>query len=116
MAVDELSIGPLYLAPLKVIKSYVKPHFVEITQMHEPWRAGRALLVSYARRRAFAVGIWRKTDWTESDGILDDERWINPKVVIIGPGDLRSWSNGADETESEEDTPDVEKSKEVNEA
>ena len=100
MATREVSIGPLYLAPVR-LKLDAPPHTAQIIEMAPPWRRGKALLLRVWWTYGVAVGIWRPAPNSEIDEELENEQWMDPGVLDVTMGEIATWSNGEEEDPAE---------------
>jgi hypothetical protein len=90
MAVNEYSLGALYLAKVRTEPGPVPVHTVGITQMVPPWRVGRATLFPVWPQVGLVVGWWKKTiEDIEED--FSDEQWLSPKRFDVRTEDIREW-------------------------
>jgi hypothetical protein len=100
MAVHERSLGPLYLAKVRTEPIIVPIHTVGVTQMHPPWRVGRATVLPIWRHVGLVIGWWKKTmDDVEID--FSDVRWIDPHWTDHSTEEISTWHAG-DELDPEE--------------
>ena len=60
MSTDEVSIGPVYVAAPPVTRRFFRPQVVEIVEMCEPWRTGKAFILPLVASRALVIGIWTR--------------------------------------------------------
>ena len=104
MAVNEHSLGPLYVAAIRVNRTWCPPSIGDITEMEHPWRRGKAVIFSVWPSRSLAVGIWvrmRKKHYMEA---YEDEQWLVPRgwprvsTGVTGRYSISQWS-GPDEAE-----------------
>lgn len=97
MAVHERSLGRLYLAKVRTEPGRVPVHRVGVTQMHPPWRVGRATIFPIWWHVGLTIGWWKKTmEDVEED--FSDEQWISPKRFEARTEQIREW----DEVETAE--------------
>lgn len=94
MAVNELPTGPLYVSVVKLSCWFCPPHRVDIVQMHEPWRRGRAQVLPGLLRRALVIGHWKKTLYEDIDEDFKDDLWLDPKWLgSVSTDDISEWSD-----------------------
>lgn len=97
MAINEKSIGPLYVACTRVT-SVFWPHFVGIIEMEEPWRRGKALLVSVAPHYAMVIGIWHRSMEQDIEEDFTDDRWFSPRWISLNDVPYyESWKESSHE-------------------
>lgn len=95
MAVNELSWRQLYMAKIDTSVPYVpSPHWVHITQMHEPWRRGRAVVLpALWPGKTFVVGRWVKSVYDGRED-LSEERWLNPHwMASVSADEISTWDD-----------------------
>ena len=93
----------LYLARVEINEIYCPPGMVDVWQMHEPWRRGRALMFPVYPYWALVIGSWKKTIYDDMDEDFSDDLWINPrKLGKVSLDQLSQWDD-LDENAVEED-------------
>lgn len=100
MAVHEWSFGPLYLAKVKTTPARVPTHSVGVTQMHPPWRVGRAAIFPIWSHTGAVVGWWKKTIDEGLEEDFSDEQWISPRRAAVGTEEIRKWEIDEEEQEA----------------
>ncbi len=69
-------------------------HSVGVTQIHPPWRVGRAKVIPVWRRVGIVIGWWKKTTDDVEDE-FSDVRWIDPSWLDTVPVDeISTWGDG----------------------
>lgn len=98
MAVNDHSLGPVYFARYRLPRRWTRPFIGGITQMIEPWRKGKALILpSGPFRSALAFGWWRKMPVEDFSEDFEDEQWLSPRhLAMFSPSVISSWDNGPD--------------------
>ena len=105
MAVNDRSLGPLYLARTPTPHRWHRSFEVGIVQLIKPWRQGQArALPSGPFRHALVIGWWTKMPKDEYRDWLGDEQWLRGrKLATVAPHDISTWDRGPDEPEAEEE-------------
>ena len=94
MATQERSIGPLYFARVHVNVVLCPLATADITQMHEPWRRGRCILIPFIPYQALVIGIWKKTIYDDIEEDFSEDLWINPrKLGNVRLDDIAEWDD-----------------------
>lgn len=100
MAIQEHSLGQLYVATVRARRC--PPHWVDIVQMHEPWRRGRATILYCGFGRALVIGRWKRTIYEDIDKDFADERWLAPQWLdSVTPDEISTWDDLSDPSEQE---------------
>jgi hypothetical protein len=94
VSTQEYSVGPLYLATEEAVSRFFRPHMAEITEMCEPYRTGKAIILPTGFHKLIAAGFWTRDiyddivldfpnqwpDWMQSyepDEDDTDPRWVS---------------------------------------
>jgi hypothetical protein len=104
MAVDEHSFGPFFVTKTNANRRWVPFHTVELVEMVEPWRTGKALAFPIGRYMAGVIGVWLYSidDVVENDEFFN-ERWLSPKWLPTSVEEISEW--GIDEEEETQADP-----------
>jgi hypothetical protein len=97
MAIQEHSVGPLYLAKVATNVRRVPVHTHGIIEMEEPWRRGRAIMFPYRPWLGISIGIWTKSINKEIAEDFADEQWLDPHQLEIPIDVIAKWDNGKEE-------------------
>ena len=101
MGVNEKTFGPFYAAKMDTNVRFVpSPHWLQIVEMHEPWRKGWAVtLPAIWPSKTIIVGAWKKP----SDNKMVEERWLNPHWMdSVSVQDISTWDDLSDAQEAKE--------------
>jgi hypothetical protein len=80
------------------VRWWAYPRLAAITEMVEPWRRGRALIVPWFPTRALAIGLWFKMPEDDYSEDFKEEQWLSPHAVAnVAPQDIGEWSAGPEE-------------------
>lgn len=91
MAIHEHALGPLYFARVRLNRPWCPVHRVDVVEMNEPWRRGRAAMVPISHGWALAFGIWTRSMEEDIEEDFDDSRWFNPKWLSAGTAEIKLW-------------------------
>lgn len=73
MSTQEHSVGPLYLATEEAVRHWFWPHMGEVSEMCEPYRTGKVLILPTGTNKLVAIGFWTRDIY---DDVLDfPNRW-----------------------------------------
>lgn len=98
MAVSERSVGPLYLAVIKLNQFACPVHRVGVVEMVRPWRSGHAVVFPLLFFRGFVFGRWERTIEEDIEADFADDRWLNPqRLDNVSINDISNW-DGNEET------------------
>jgi hypothetical protein len=96
MAVNEISVGPLYLAVVPLNRFACPVHKAGVVEIRSPWRRGRAVVFPFLPFRALVVGAWRRTLEEDIAEDFEDDRWFNPKWLDDIPvSQIAGWEGRA---------------------
>lgn len=92
MAIRDHSLGPVYLARVRLAHGWIPVHTADVTQMTPPWRRGRVVIVPVLPHNGVAIGLWFKRH-----NVFSEEPWLNPKWLNTPVDDISLWRNPDDE-------------------
>ena len=97
MAVDDRSVGCLYIADFPLVTRTCPVHVVRVFEEQPPWRHGRALVLSESPYKALVLGLWIRRFRRYRHRELEDLRWINPDYLTVDVDAISTWYRGPDE-------------------
>ena len=104
MSINEFSVGPFYFAFARSNTRKFPPHLVDITEMCEPYRVGKALLCPTGLLWCVCVGLWHRDIY---DDVIEDfpgdwpEEWRH--IEYDDPSHSPGWLQGRALTRKELD-------------
>lgn len=103
LAVEDRSVGPLYLTRYKLPKRWCRPFIGGAIQIVHPWRKGKALfLPSGPFRSTIGIGLWFRLPKRKYIEDLEDEQWLGGRGLdMVTTEDISTWSRGPDEAQEE---------------
>jgi len=97
MAVEDRSVGAMYIAWVGGNRVWCWPRIVGVIQTEPPWRKGRALLIPVFPFRAVVIGVWRKRPIDPT--AAEDGEWFNLKEMDVTVEEISHWVSYGNHTE-----------------